>query len=146
MVRIHVPRRLQNQKEGVPVTTTPTVSLSMTFAVFGEAGLLVVDFSSSAFLFISATRDDGSLAVHPVKWRVCTYSSSTATVRDRCFPLCNEFFYVVFVEANDAGHLHGTQPAFLRPSINNCAAHRQSCSNFNRSKQLSHLGPHQVVV
>jgi hypothetical protein len=46
----------QNQREGVPDTTTATVSLRMMFAVFGEAGLLVVDFSSSSFLFISAIR------------------------------------------------------------------------------------------
>ena len=46
----------QNQREGVPDTATATVSLGMMFAVFGEAGLLVVDFSASSFLFISAIR------------------------------------------------------------------------------------------
>ncbi len=45
----------QNQR----VWTSPTrqqhaVSLRMTSAVFGEAGFLLVDFSSSSFLFISA--------------------------------------------------------------------------------------------
>ena len=46
------PRIRQNQKEGVPVTTT--ASLRMTFAGFEEAGLLVADFSPSSSLFISA--------------------------------------------------------------------------------------------
>jgi hypothetical protein len=47
---------VQNQKEGVPVTTTASASLRITLAVFGEAGLFVVDFSSSAFLFVSEIR------------------------------------------------------------------------------------------
>jgi len=55
------PRTRQNQREGVPVTTTATVSLRMTFAVFAEAGLLLVDFSSSSFLFISAIRTSFSI-------------------------------------------------------------------------------------
>jgi len=50
-----------DHNEGVPVTTIVSVSLRMTFAVFGESCLLLMDSSSFCFLFISAIRTSFSI-------------------------------------------------------------------------------------